>query len=41
MKIKLILTDPKGELHANHSEMLKSKGYDIIVLNFRNPGMGI
>jgi len=36
----MILTDPKGELHANHSEMLKSKGYDIIVLNFRNPGMG-
>ncbi|MDD2409325.1 MAG: type IV secretory system conjugative DNA transfer family protein [Bacilli bacterium] len=36
----MILTDPKGELHRNHSEMLKSKGYNIIVLNFRNPGLG-
>ncbi|MFA7064854.1 MAG: type IV secretory system conjugative DNA transfer family protein [Bacilli bacterium] len=36
----MILTDPKGELHRNHSEMLKSKGYNIIVLNFRNPSLG-
>ena len=36
----MILTDPKGELYRNHSEMLKSKGYNIIVLNFRNPNMG-
>lgn len=36
----MILTDPKGELHRNHSEMLKNKGYNIIVLNFRNPNLG-
>lgn len=36
----MILTDPKGELHRNHSEMLKEKGYNIIVLNFRNPAQG-
>lgn len=36
----MILTDPKGELYRNHSEMLKSKGYNIIVLNFRNPNLG-
>lgn len=36
----MILTDPKGELHRNHSEMLKNKGYNIVVLNFRNPGLG-
>ncbi|MFA7120569.1 MAG: type IV secretory system conjugative DNA transfer family protein [Bacilli bacterium] len=36
----MILTDPKGELYRNHSEMLKSKGYNIIVLNFRNPSLG-
>ncbi len=36
----MILTDPKGELHRNHSEMLRNKGYNIIVLNFRNPNLG-
>ena len=36
----MILTDPKGQLYRNHSEMLKSKGYNIIVLNFRNPSLG-
>jgi len=36
----MILTDPKGELYRNHSEMLRSKGYNIIVLNFRNPSLG-
>lgn len=36
----MILTDPKGELFRDHSEMLKSRGYKIIVLNFRNPEKG-
>lgn len=36
----MILTDPKGELFRDHSEMLRSRGYKIIVLNFRNPNMG-
>ncbi|MDD2207948.1 MAG: type IV secretory system conjugative DNA transfer family protein [Bacilli bacterium] len=36
----MILTDPKGEIYKNHSEMLRSKGYNIIVLNFRNPTLG-
>ena len=36
----MILTDPKGELYRDHSEMLRSRGYKIIVLNFRNPNMG-
>ena len=36
----MILTDPKGELFRDHSEMLKSRGYKIIVLNFRNPNLG-
>ena len=36
----MILTDPKGEIYRNHSEMLRSKGYNIIVLNFRNPNLG-
>ena len=36
----MIITDPKGELYRNHSEMLRSKGYKIFVLNFREPSMG-
>ena len=36
----MILTDPKGELYRDHSEMLRKRGYKIIVLNFRNPNMG-
>lgn len=36
----IIATDPKGELYRDHSEFLRSKGYKIVVLNFRNPNMG-
>ena len=36
----LIATDPKGELYRDHSDFLRSKGYNIVVLNFRNPNMG-
>ena len=36
----MIITDPKGELYRNHSEMLRAKGYKIFVLNFREPSMG-
>lgn len=36
----IIMTDPKGELYRDHSEMLRSRGYKIIVLNFRNPQLG-
>lgn len=36
----MILTDPKGELYRDHSEMLRSRGYKIVVLNFRDPQMG-
>lgn len=36
----IIVTDPKGELYRDHSEFLRSKGYKIIVLNFRNPNLG-
>lgn len=36
----MVLTDPKGELYENTSELLRSKGYDIIVLNFRDPQKG-
>ena len=36
----MILTDPKGELYRDHSEMLRNKGYNVIVLNFRSPNLG-
>lgn len=36
----MIFTDPKGEIYKNHAELLKSRGYKIIVLNFRNPELG-
>ncbi len=36
----MVFTDPKGEIYRNHTTYLKHKGYDIVVLNFRDPQMG-
>ena len=36
----MILTDPKGELYQETGEMLRQKGYNVIVLNFRDPQKG-
>ncbi len=36
----MIFTDPKGEIYKNHAELLKARGYKIIILNFRNPDLG-
>lgn len=36
----MIITDPKGELYTNTSEELKKRGYNIVVLNFRDPQKG-
>lgn len=36
----MILTDPKGELYEETAELLKAEGYNIITLNFRDPGHG-
>ncbi len=36
----MVLTDPKGELFEMTGGLLKAKGYDLIVLNFRNPQKG-
>lgn len=36
----MVFTDPKGEIYKNHAELLKARGYKIIVLNFRNPELG-
>ena len=36
----MILTDPKGELYQESGEYLRSLGYNVIVLNFREPSRG-
>ena len=36
----MIITDPKGEIYEKTSEMLRRKGYKIVLLNFRSPGQG-
>ncbi len=36
----MVITDPKGELYETHASMLIEKGYNIILLNLRNPERG-
>lgn len=36
----MIITDPKGELYQHNSPMLTEKGYNIIIINLRNPQNG-
>ena len=36
----MIVTDPKGEIYEKTASMLREKGYDVQVLNFRNPQSG-
>ena len=36
----MIITDPKGEIYEKTANMLKDKGYDILILNFRDPQQG-
>ena len=36
----MIVTDPKGELYEGTAEELKKRGYNIILLNFRDPQKG-
>ena len=36
----MIITDPKGEIYETTANMLRERGYNIVVLNFRNPQNG-
>ena len=36
----MIVTDPKGEIYEDNYKLLKDLGYQIIVLNFREPQKG-
>ena len=39
-KESIIVTDPKGEIYEDNYKLLKDQGYQIIVLNFREPQKG-
>lgn len=36
-KPSMLISDPKGELYADHAEALKKHGYEVKVLDLRNP----
>ena len=36
----MIITDPKGEIFEETANMLRAKGYQVIILNFRDPQNG-
>ncbi len=36
----MIVTDPKGEIYRESCSLLKQKGYQIVILNFRDPQRG-
>ena len=36
----MIITDPKGEIYERNENELREKGYNIVLLNFRNPQNG-
>ena len=36
----MIITDPKGEIYEQTANMLKERGYNIVILNFRSPANG-
>lgn len=36
----MIITDPKGEIYEKTGKLLKARGYNIVLLNFRNPQKG-
>lgn len=36
----MIITDPKGEIYEQTSNMLREKGYNVLILNFRDPQDG-
>ena len=36
----MVVTDPKGEIYEQTSNMLREKGYNVVLLNFRDPQKG-
>lgn len=36
----MLITDPKGEIYEHNAELLRSKGFNVILVNFRDPDQG-
>ena len=36
----MIVTDPKGEIYEHNANLLREKGYNVILVNFRDPEQG-
>ncbi len=36
----MIITDPKGEIYETNAEELRERGYNVVLLNFRDPQKG-
>lgn len=36
----MIVTDPKGEIYEENANLLRERGYNIVLLNFREPNKG-
>lgn len=36
----MIITDPKGEIYEKNANQLREKGYNVVLLNFRDPQKG-
>jgi type IV secretory pathway TraG/TraD family ATPase VirD4 len=36
----MIITDPKGEIYETNAGLLRERGYNVIILNFRDPQKG-
>ncbi len=36
----MIVTDPKGEIYEHNANLLRDKGYKVIIVNFRDPEYG-
>ena len=36
----MIVTDPKGEIYEHNANLLREKGYNVILVNFRDPDQG-
>lgn len=36
----MIVTDPKGEIYERNANLMREKGYKVIIINFRDPKLG-
>ena len=36
----MVITDPKGEIYEHNANLLKERGYKVVLVNFRDPEMG-